>query len=48
MPSYQDQSGGWYSSNPVEPAELQVILNRIKMVKEIQEAFMNGHPDGGF
>lgn len=44
----RDQSGYWYSSTPVEPTELQVILNRIKMVKEIQEAFMNGQPDGGF
>ncbi|CAH8613463.1 unnamed protein product [Schistosoma bovis] len=47
-PLYPPQSDLWFSTNPVRPTELQVILNRIKMVKEIQEAFMNSQPDGGF
>ncbi|KAF8572193.1 hypothetical protein P879_00786 [Paragonimus westermani] len=45
---FPDQSDYWYSNTPMDPDDLQVILNRIKMVKEIQEAFMNGQPDGGF
>ncbi|KAF7258742.1 hypothetical protein EG68_05996, partial [Paragonimus skrjabini miyazakii] len=45
---FPDQSDYWYSNSPMDPDDLQVILNRIKMVKEIQEAFMNGQPDGGF
>lgn len=49
IPSYRlGQSEYWFSDTAMESDELQVILNRIKMVKEIQEAFMNGQPDGGF
>nr|CAX69524.1 MYM-type zinc finger protein 2 [Schistosoma japonicum] len=47
-PLYPPRRDLWFSTDPVRPAELQVILNRIKMVKEIQEAFMNSQPDGGF
>ncbi|CAH8542291.1 unnamed protein product [Schistosoma turkestanicum] len=47
-PLYPPKSDLWFSTDPVRPNELQVILNRIKMVKEIQEAFMNSQPDGGF
>ncbi|CAH8863901.1 unnamed protein product [Trichobilharzia szidati] len=47
-PLYPPQLNLWFSTEPVQPPELQVILNRIKMVKEIQEAFMNSQPDGGF
>ncbi|VDL97885.1 unnamed protein product [Schistocephalus solidus] len=35
----------WFSSVPVSVKDLQVMLNRIKMVKEIQEAFMNSQVD---
>ncbi|CAL8082751.1 unnamed protein product [Calicophoron daubneyi] len=50
VPNYphDPNSDVWYSPTPMDSSELQVILNRIKMVKEIQEAFMNGQPDGGF
>ncbi|VDP79727.1 unnamed protein product [Echinostoma caproni] len=49
IPTYPpDGSSIWYSTTPMDPTELQVVLNRIKMVKEIQEAFMNGQPEGGF
>lgn len=37
-----------FSTVPLDAQQLQVILNRIKMVKEIQEAFMNGQSDVGF
>ncbi|TPP66057.1 Zinc finger MYM-type protein 3 [Fasciola gigantica] len=49
VPVYPSSNSSiWYSATPMDPTELQVILNRIKMVKEIQEAFMNGQPEGGF
>nr|VZI02265.1 unnamed protein product [Spirometra erinaceieuropaei] len=38
-------SSAWFSSVPVSVKDLQVMLNRIKMVKEIQEAFMNSQVD---
>ncbi|CAH8589597.1 unnamed protein product [Heterobilharzia americana] len=47
-PLYPPRTNLWFSNEPVRSPELQVILNRIKMVKEIQEAFMNSQPDGGF
>ncbi|KAM7534003.1 hypothetical protein Aperf_G00000113658 [Anoplocephala perfoliata] len=35
----------WYSENAFPADQLQVMLNRIKMVKEIQEAFMDSPTD---
>nr|CDS31018.1 Zinc finger MYM type protein 3 [Hymenolepis microstoma] len=41
----ESSTSTWYSENTIPAAQLQIMLNRIKMVKEIQEAFMDSPSD---
>ncbi|VDL61344.1 unnamed protein product [Hymenolepis diminuta] len=46
VPQHSESSTStWYSENAMPAAQLQIMLNRIKMVKEIQEAFMDSPSD---
>ncbi|KAL5968712.1 Zinc finger MYM-type protein 2, partial [Taenia solium] len=44
-PLSEPSSTTWFSETRVSASQLQVMLNRIKMVKEIQEAFMDSQSE---
>uniref|UniRef100_A0A5K3FFB1 DUF3504 domain-containing protein n=1 Tax=Mesocestoides corti TaxID=53468 RepID=A0A5K3FFB1_MESCO len=44
-PLVEPSASTWFSDTPMTAGDLQIMLNRIKMVKEIQEAFMDSQSD---